>query len=167
MHSRIFCLVSKNQSEEEKENIKKDFKGLTEDEFYDQFQSYGVDYCNDETNLKDDWEWLGRNKACEIYEEDGRFFIRFTKDCIKNYISNKLEKLKEKVDELTLENFDEWVVFDLQNLLNDKHSFWFLINEQYNDYSFDSLLLSMWKDIQQGKNINLDYEVVKSVDYHY
>lgn len=168
MHSRIFCLVSKNETEEEKEKIRENFKDLTEDDLYEQFQCKGFDYCNEDTDLRDDWEWLGQNKMCETYEEDGKFFVRFNKDRIKEYVEDKLERLKAKVDELSMETFNEWVIYDIQNIMNDEHSFWFLIDEQYNDYSFDSFMLSRCRAMHEGNDdFQLDFEVVKSVDYHF
>lgn len=162
MHSRIFCLVSKNETEEEKEKIRENFEFLNEDDLYEQFQCYGFDYCNEETNLRDDWEWLGQNKVCETYEENGRLYVRFLPDGIKDFVESKLEELKQRVEDLSIDNLDSFTVYDLKRLLNDEHSFWFLIDDRYNDYTFDSLMLLLLKN-EEPK----EYEVVKSVDYHF
>lgn len=165
MHSRIFCLISKNLDEEVKDNIREKFEDLTENDFYEQFQFYGADYCNGETDLREDWKWLGN--YCETYEEDDTLYVKFDAEKIKAYVEERMNKLKEKVDSLSVDNFHSWDIFEIKNLAEDQHSFWLLIDDQWDDYSLDGFMFSAYEHIRDGKEFALEYEVVRSVDYHF
>lgn len=169
MHSRIFCLIDNNKSEEEKEVLRKSFKDLTEDDLYEQFQSYGADYVNADTELQSDCDWLKECNDCKVYQKEGKYFVEFNLDAVKKAVMERIEEIKEKADELSIDNISSYTLYDLKNLLGDKGGFWLLVDGRWSDYMIDDFLTELYADYRDDREhkLSLVYEIVRTFDYHY
>ena len=164
MHSRIFCIVSKTLEEKEQEICKENFEDLSETEVFEDFQSI-ADYVSEDTNFSQDCEWLkeyGERSGVIEFIDDTTF--KFNRSAVEEVLEDRIKKLKEKVDTLnSAKDLQSWTVYEIGNILNDKFSFHFMLDDRYSTYTFDELLV----EICQGTESCLEYKIVKSFDYHY
>lgn len=169
MRSRIFCLIDNNKSEEEKETIRENFEDLTEGELYEQMQCYGADYVNEDTDLKNDCDWLKECKCCNVYEKDGKYYVEFDLNTIKKRLAEKIEQIKARVDELSLDSISAYLLYEIQTLVEEKHGFWFLVDERWSDYTLDNLLTNIYIDYRDNRDYKLPlvYEIARTFDYHF
>ena len=169
MHSRIFCLIDNNKSEEEKETIRENFEDLTEGDLYEQMQCYGADYVNEDTDLKNDCDWLKECKCCNVYEKDGKYYVEFNLEAVKKAVMERIEKIKEKADELSIDNISSYTLYDLKSLLGDKGGFWLLVDDRWSDYMIDDFLTELYADYRDDREykLSLVYEIVRTFDYHF
>lgn len=126
MHSRIFQL---QLAPVKKENY------ITADDFYkNNFVPVHGDYVTQSANRKADVEWFVAytRRAGAIYNpEEGS--IRFPKGFREEFYRQRLEALRRKVDNLTLEDFsaNEYAVYPLLDLIHDTKGFFVCSNADF------------------------------------
>lgn len=165
MHSRIFCLVSNSLEKEQKEEEIENFKDLTE---MDIMEDTGIrliaDYVSDETDLADDLEWLGNTS---IYSIDGTT-VKINIKEVEKYFDEKVDKLKECINNIANgREFVDYKSYDIERLAEDKFGFQFILDDTYSDYNEDEFLASILREYKRNENTCLEFEVVKTFDYHW
>lgn len=165
MHSRIFCLVSNSLEKGQKEEEIENFKDLTE---MDIMEDTGIrliaDYVSDETDLADDLEWLGNTS---IYSIDGTT-VKINIKEVEKYFDEKVDKLKECVNNIANgREFVDYKSYDIERLAEDKFGFQFILDDTYSDYNEDEFLASILREYKRNENTCLEFEVVKTFDYHW
>lgn len=165
MHSRIFCLVSNSLEKEQKEEVIENLQDLTE---MDIMEDTGIrtiaDYVSDETDLADDLEWLGNTPMFSI---NGKT-IKINIEEVEKYFDEKVDKLKECINSIADgREFVDFKSYTIQNLAEDKFGFQFILDDIYSDYNEDEFLASILRDYKKDENTCLEFEVVKTFDYHW
>ena len=167
MHSRIFCIVRKTLGEDEQKECEENLKELIDDEVYEDCQRF-ADYVNANTDLKQYCEWLEHysGKGLFKFTDDTTFTIDTT--VLKEILDEKISTLKSTVDKInSVKDLNSWTPYEINKILNDDFGFHFIVDERYNDYTLDGLLIELQQSLIEDRPLCLEYKVVKSFDYHY
>lgn len=140
MHSRVFNL---------------DVTVYSENEVYFMLKSICsyVDYVDEQTNLKEDLEWL-----CKCYNlKNENKTITITEDFAKSH----WDTLFEKAEKLIKDGLDFNVLYTLKETLFDNTGFMFILENEI--YTFDGFM----KAKAQGYIKQDDFNVNNTYDYHF
>lgn len=161
MHSRIFGIITKKEYDEHIET-----EGEIEMPIWQFEQSLPseMDYVNGDTDLNDDFECLIQclKRTTDKFEYDSdNHTIKLLEGFKEEYFKPKWDKIKELVNgEKAFERFctDTMLPFQISEASNDRYSFYQCDEEGYYD-SLDGFI--------RTANINEEYIVFGSIDYHY
>jgi len=153
MHSTIF------QLEEKPLRFEEDF--ATEEDFYEDFVGSVADYVSDDIDRDEEIQYFIEDleKYGITYNPEDQSII-FHEGFKESYFTEKFFKLKEAVQELTLEDFikDTLKVWEIKNLIDKKYgryiysgSMWMTIDEFIRYY------------MEEGKK----YYIGSVLDYHF
>lgn len=115
MHSRIIQLSHQPITEDEY---------ITEELFYDWFVGTIADYVSSTADREGDIDWF-TSYLSYFGAERKDDTVYFPDNFKENYFKERLEKLKDRVSKITLEDFyDSAVTYGLVKLINDKYGFY-------------------------------------------
>ena len=155
MHSRIFQLSNEPISKED--YIGEDFF------FEDSFIGLVADYVDGDTNREEDIQWfidsLSSYSDYFEYDKDEQSII-FKDGFSKKYFSKRLEKLKELVNNMTINEFcnNSMEVYTIENLVENKFGF-YVVDHNYVIRSLDDFIRNLTP--------NEKYYFGATIDYHF
>lgn len=165
MHSRIFCMVETPKTNNNYEEQKEEILDLSDYNVAEDMSSV-ADYVSDDTNLQDDISWLKdylkeQNLNIFNFTSETTFTLNFQE--IEKYFEEKIKKLKEKINNIqnVKDFFDN--SYDIKELLNDEFGYYFM-PYIYDYETFDDFLE---QQLEYGKDIDTEFEIVKTFDYHW
>lgn len=163
MHSRVFAIVGCQEAE----IFERD-----ENEVYDHMEHI-ADYVKD-TELFESWQWLIKSCYGKVIKgecKDHKYFIKINFKELKNYFSDKLDKLRNMLDDMNVDEFaDSWSMkcYEFECEQNDKFGFYvFDTCEQY--FSVDTIdewLKYVYTHMKRSNKTTVKYQVLKAYDYH-
>lgn len=168
MHSRIYQLNELGQE------LKCEL--INENTDFDLFASF-ADYVAD-SDLKNDFEWI---KHCykdnfKFEEKDGKLLITFTEKGIRDILDENLQKAKDLLNDMTIEDFANYYSSDtykLKELLSgDDFGFHFMdttkTDNLYCGYLENMLgfLKIVYRYLKEKELEEITYEIISSLDYH-
>lgn len=160
MHSRVYGIVRKNNNEfyeEEKENI----LGIAETQLKENMNGV-ADYIDEDTDLIEDCEWLEQNYAY-MFEFTGKNSFKLNKKDIEQYLTEKLNKLKEILKNTNTPTEFIKNSYEIGKELNEEFGFYF-VTDGYCCYTrtLDDFIKDEYMDNEEN-----EYEIVKTWDYHF
>lgn len=157
MHSRIIGIVQKT-NDEDYEREKEAVLSTAECEVYDQMGQV-PDYVIESENIKEDFDWFLAGK--EYLEKTGDYTFKINKDKLEEFLKNKIEKIRSEV--YSWGSIKQMIQseYKLSSLIKDEFEFYVLFG--YYTMPLDEFL----NDIYLSNNYDIEYEVVKTFDYHF
>ncbi len=132
---------------------------IREENFYDNFVEEIADYISSDTNRDADIEWLisSLKRYGIIYNEEEESII-FPEDFKIKYFKSRYDKFKELTQKIDLIDFskDEFVLRELQQLIEDKYGFYI-----YTYYYYETL-----DNFIRNLNDVKKYYIGGTIDYH-
>lgn len=150
MHSRIIQLSFFPINEDEY---------VTEDAWeLESFIGSIADYVADSPDRQEDIDWFISCIGPDHVECDGNMII-FLPEFKEGYFKPRLEKLKQTVQELTLEQFANYslINYDIRRFVVDEYGFYVLIDKCW--MPFDDFV----RELEEG----VPYYIGATLDYHY
>ena len=157
MHSRIIGIVQKT-NDEDYEREKEVVLSTAECEVYDQMGQV-PDYVIESEDIKDDFDWFLSGKA--YLEKTGDYTFKINKDKLEEYLKDRIEKVRTVICGWTSIRQMIMDTERVKEILDDRFSFYVLSG--YYTMTLDEFL----NDIYIGNNYDIEYEVVKTFDYHF
>ena len=158
MHSRIYGIVRKNNNELYEEE-KEDVLGIAEADLHESMNGV-ADYVTEDTDLIDDCEWLEQNYSF-MFEFTGKTTFRLNKKDIEQYLTEKLNKVKE-----ILKNTNTPTEF-----IKNSNKIGKELNEEFEFYFVDNYICAETLDnfIKEEylEEKETEFEIVKTWDYHF
>lgn len=155
MHSRIFQLSNEPVSKED--YIGEDFF------FEDSFIGSVADYVDGDTNREEDIQWFINSLSSYSdyfeYDKDEQSII-FKDGFGKKYFSKRFEKLKELVNNMTINEFcnDFVKVYTIKDLIENKFGF-YVVDHNY--------VIRPLDDFIRNLTPNEKYYFGATIDYHF
>ncbi len=154
MHSRIFQISENPVKKEEYINVD---KILDSESFVGTIADYVA-----ESDREEDIEWLvSCIKDYGIEYDNQQDMIIFKKGFKENYFQGRFEKLKEKINSMTLEEFakGDFSLYEIRMLIEEKFGFYVYYKGDYCDdiMPFDSFVRMMEEERKYYIGGTLDY----------
>lgn len=156
MHSRIYGIVRKDKEiyEEEKESV----LSLTDTELHESMSGV-ADYISEDTDLEEDCKWLEENYGY-MFEFTSENSFRLNKKEIGQYLTEKINKLKEILNNTSTPNELIKNTYNIKNLADNEYEFYFV--QGFNAETLDNFVKEEYLEEQ-----DLEFEIVKTWDYHF
>ena len=152
MHSRVFCIIRKD-SEEDKEYL----ENMTSYDIYEEMNNI-ADYTDD-SDLESDIKWLASYCSTLFTIKDRT--LKINRENVEKYILNKAEDVKKITQ--TINTVKDYLTAKnkLRNILSKYGGFYFY--EPNILSSLDDFVEFLWG----YETEDLEFEIVKTFDYHY
>lgn len=166
MHSRIFSLREISCLE----NALPDYEEFDEDTLdFETYSYFGVDYVSkiekDKWDEEIDWliDFLGASAKINY---KGEICFVLTKKNIEYFFLDRLNALRDKVEEISLDEFcDCYSTYSIKRLIDDEDGFHICVNNRY-ERTLMERLREIYTDMVRNHKDKALYQVLGILDYH-